>query len=88
MATRKQATCHVPHPRNDWPAAAHVVEEPQQAAEGAASSCGTALNCGEGNAAEIYAWRLSLRALPITDTDDRLMASAAIRGLSNQPVSG
>lgn len=27
-------------------------------------------------------------ALPITDTDERLMASAAMSGLNNQPVEG
>jgi hypothetical protein len=35
-----------------------------------------------------YACALSRRALPMTDTEDKLMASAAISGLSSKPNTG
>ena len=35
-----------------------------------------------------YAWVRNRRALVITDTDDRLMAAAALTGLNSSPNNG
>ena len=43
---------------------------------------------GKNPSSKIIALRADMDALPITETDDRLMASAATMGVSSHPVSG
>jgi hypothetical protein len=52
---------------------------------------GGALAVGAGDLGDCERYSDTLRkrnALPITETEDRLMASAAMSGLNNQPVNG
>ena len=43
---------------------------------------------GQGGGRPYNRWRWSLSALPMTETELRLMAAAAITGLSNSPNHG